>query len=95
MKIQIERSGGFAGISKKITLDTDDLPESIAKDLDNCLFCTPVPKSTNKSVKNRSADFFSYKISARKGKQSRTIEFNEYERDEKLKSIVDYILKRI
>lgn len=93
MKIEIERSGGLAGISKKIKLDTNDLPERMANDLDHCMFSTPIPSSTYKSVKRTSADSFSYKISVRKGRQLRTLEFNELEGNDKLRSIMDYILK--
>ena len=94
MKIEIERSGGFAGINKKIKLDTNDLPEKMANDLDHCMFSTPTPSSTYKSVKRTSADSFSYKISARKDGKLRTMEFIELEGNDKLRSIIDYILKR-
>ena len=93
MKIEIERSGGFSGINKKIKFDTNNLPEKMATDLDNCIFSVPTPRSAYKSVKRTSADSFSYKISVRKGEKLRTIEFNELEGDDKLRTIIDYILK--
>ena len=33
MKIEIERSGGFSGISKTIRFDTENLPKHIAHNL--------------------------------------------------------------
>ena len=68
MKIEIERSGGFAGIIKKITIDTENLPKDVAKDIEIHITKTKLTNRLSNASKRRVADCYYYKISTRQGK---------------------------
>lgn len=93
MKLEIERSGGFAGLTKKVTVDTKDLPNemvvSIIKYLDSAKSKSPSPiMSKNKRI----PDSYFYRISSKLGNK-KEVEFNESELDDILKVFIDYVFK--
>ncbi len=53
MKIEIERSGGFAGIIKKITMDTENLPKDMAKDIEKNISKTKLTNRLSNASKRR------------------------------------------
>jgi hypothetical protein len=93
MKIEIERSGGFAGIIKTITINTENLPKYMATTLEDCLSETLTLKRPPNKMKSRVADCYSYKISSHRGNKKQQFEFKELDVDKELKSVVDYIFK--
>ena len=93
MKIEIERSGGFAGIMKTITIDTKNLPKNMATRLEDSLSETLTLKQPPNKMKGKMADCYSYKISSQKGNKKQEFEFREFDVEKELKSVVDYIFK--
>ena len=53
MKIEIERSGGFAGIIKKITMDTENLPKDMANDIEKNISKTKLTNRLSNASKRR------------------------------------------
>ena len=96
MKIEIERSGGFAGIRKVIAIDTDKLPKSMASRIETYFSRQVDPKATYKTVTKKSnvADCYCYKISSQSKKMKQEIEFSEFDIDKELKLAVNYIFKK-
>jgi Emfourin len=94
MKIEIERSGGFAGLTKTITVDTEDLPSEMADNIKKHLADTKSKSSsTVMSKKKRVADSYFYRISGQLGKKKQEIELNESDVDDELKFFIDYVFR--
>ena len=94
MKIEIERSGGFAGLTKTITVDTEDLPSEMAGNIKKHLADTKSKSSsTVMSKKKRVADSYFYRISGQLGKKKQEIELNESDVDDELKFFIDYVFR--
>jgi hypothetical protein len=92
MKIQIERSGGFAGITREIMIDSKDLPRY----LDRMLKKSQTTKKKSLPLKsNRGADCYHFRVSKYDGKKKINIEFNELDLDEELRSFMNDLFKRI
>jgi hypothetical protein len=92
MKIQIERSGGFGGIIRKITVDTEELPKSLSNNLKNQLFRTKSYSNRFSSGKTKSADSYYYRITLYLGDEEEQIEFSEFDVDNKLRRMVNDLL---
>jgi hypothetical protein len=94
MKIDLERSGGFAGITKRITIDTIDLPEDIRTKLET-FFSQSIDlhKQRIMGKKNKTPDCYSYKMSGHKGNSTQEVVFGEFEVDKALKSAINYLFK--
>lgn len=94
MKIELERSGGFTGISKRVTVDTKKLPKNLAKRLESYLINnTEKQQKPGHKMKYRLADCYTYKISGQIGAGKVELNFNEFELTKDLKSAVNYILE--
>jgi hypothetical protein len=93
MKIEIERSGGFAGIIKRATIDTNRLPKDLASILEKHMFETKLNDQPSKTIKSRMADCFYYRISSGVGNRKKQIGFSEFEADKEIKRLVDYVFK--
>ena len=97
MKITVERSGGFAGLSNTFSADETTLTASEKQQIENLLRNSKFFKSTSK-VKNSAddesdskgaADYFVYRITIENddGKVS-TVEVNDMTMDSQLRSVV-------
>ncbi len=78
MRIEIERSGGFAGMRMHTTIDTETLPSEQAKELESLVdassfFELPATVSTPPS----GADRFNYKISIEAEGKKHTVETSD------------------
>lgn len=96
MKIEVERTGGFAGIRKLVTLDTDSLPKNVARIIEG-QFSIPIHlKRMSKTAtrKTSRADYYCYRISDVTEKKRQVFEVTEFDIDRELKSAVNYIFKR-
>lgn len=93
MKIRIERSGGFAGMSSSNELDSDMLPPSIESTVRELLEKKKLPRAKGLGRRIGSADYLSYKISIHDGNKQHVIQCNELEMDSNVKSLVNYIKK--
>jgi hypothetical protein len=94
MKIQIERSGGFTGIIKKITVDTENLPKDIANNIEKNLSKTKLANRLTYNKKSRVPDCYYYKISTHRGKNKQNIEFSEFDIDKELRTMVNSLFKK-
>ena len=95
MKIQIEKSGGFAGIIKTITVDTENLPKDIGLRLEEFFSKTVSTERRRMSKrKNKISDCFFYKLSIHNGEKEQAVEFTEFDPDRmELKSVIDHLFK--
>jgi hypothetical protein len=95
MKIQIEKSGGFAGIIKTITVDTENLPKDIGLRLEE--FFSKTENSERRKMssrKNNIRDCAFYKMSRRDRENMQEVEFTEFDTDGiELKSVIDRLFK--
>ena len=94
MKIEIERSGGFAGFTRGIIVESKDLPRSLAKLLEQSL-ANKKPSVPLTSNKNKSADCYHFKVSNCEGKKKIDIEFNELDLDKELRSLMNNLFKKV
>lgn len=96
MKIEVERSGGFAGIKKVVTVDTDSLPKNVARIIEGYFSGSVHPKRMSKAAarKNNKADYYCYRVSDLMDKRRQVFEVTEFEIDSELKFAVNYIFKK-
>lgn len=93
MKIEIERSGGLAGITKKITVDTENLPKDIQNGIEQQLTKTKLDNRTSNILKRATPDCYFYKISTQMGNRKRKMVFSEFEVDKDLRGAINNLLK--
>jgi hypothetical protein len=91
VRIKIERSGGFAGLSTKKELTQNNLPSNVS----NLIKSITQSKinSTKKKIPRGAADHYNYKITIQDGKKNHVIECNQFSIDNKLKSLIAYVEK--
>ncbi len=92
MRIKVERSGGFTGISVTSEMDGKDLPSDLMTAAKN-IMAIQKSSSTMKSTPKGAADHYTYKISIINGASRRVIECNQYNIQDDLKSLVKYVEK--
>ena len=73
-------------------INTDNLPSDFKDTVKNIL--TKKVKATHSPVPRRAADHLNYKIMIEDGNNSHVIESNQYDADEKLKSLISYVEKK-
>ena len=93
MKIRIERSGGFAGISLFKEMDTEELPPSLVRMAKKIIEDKKISSLPIKSHPRGSADHYTYKISIQDGTNLRVIECNQFTIGDDLRSLVRYVEK--
>ena len=94
MKIEIERSGGFAGITKKITVDTEKLPKNVGNNIEEHLTKKKLINTRPNTVKSKTADCYYYKISSQTGNEKQEIEFSEFDVDNKIRRMVNNLFSK-
>ncbi|HEY9246074.1 MAG TPA: protealysin inhibitor emfourin [Candidatus Methanoperedens sp.] len=78
MLIQLERTGGFGGIRKKIILDTGSLPPEEAKKFQELVETAGffgLPSGSRTQPKGQ--DRFQYRLSVETGKKKHSVEMGE------------------
>jgi hypothetical protein len=93
MKITVQKSGGFSGVSRYSEMYSDDLPSHLKKTLTNLVGKNEGSLGSLKLVPKGAADYYSYKITLDDGSNQRVIECNEYDIQDNLKSLVTYVEK--
>jgi hypothetical protein len=93
VKIKVEQSGGFAGISSSNEVDSGELPPSIKGTVRELLDKRRLPPTKDPGRRKVVADCIIYKIIIRNGKEDRVFEFNEREMESSIKSLINYIQK--
>ena len=94
MKIDFERTGGFAGMRMAILIDVDSLPDQEAQALrklvKNADFFSFSDVSSGKAV----PDSFQYRISIEDNQQKRTVEVGEMSLPDGLRPLGDDLNQR-
>ncbi|MBD2250913.1 protealysin inhibitor emfourin [Nostoc parmelioides] len=102
MRVLLERTGGFAGISKKINIDTSQLPQQQAEELSRLvtaanLFHIPtlpsdgVPPTVNYGLNPTGGDRFQYQITLEDNGKTHTIIVNEAALPHSLKMLIEWL----
>jgi hypothetical protein len=93
LKIKIERSGGFGGITSSSEMNVDKLTPvlegTVRKLLDNK--GSGMLKGTRPKG---AADYLNYKITLEEGPQNSVIECNQFDMNDDLKSLISYVESR-
>jgi hypothetical protein len=95
MRIQLERTGGVAGIKIRRSIDSAELPLEEAKKLEGMLrksrfFKLPAEMSSTTSGTDR----FHYRLTIETGEETRTVEAAEAEVPESLRPLLHWIESR-
>ena len=94
MKIHLERSGGFAGMTNSTTVDTQALAPNDAKELQNLIQKSKLFERSGKSEsKKGAADYFTYKITIQNGNKEQSMECNDVDIQADVKGLVDFVTK--
>jgi len=94
MKVTVERSGGFAGITTTFSADDATLTPSEKQQVDKLMESSKINKGTtsNKDDNKGAADYFVYRITVEKDDgNSQTLEVNDMTMDASLRSIIKSI----
>jgi hypothetical protein len=91
--IRVERSGGLAGIPISNEMDEKDLPSALIRTAKKIIEDKSVSSKSMKSSPKGAADHYSYKISIQDGANQNVIECNQFNIQDDLKSLVNYIEK--
>ena len=89
MKIKVERTGGFAGITTSNEIDSDDLPASMTNSVRHLLNGKAL--TTMPSIPKGAADHLNYKITIQNGNTGKTVECNQYNMSKQLKEIIKFV----
>jgi hypothetical protein len=95
MKIHFERSGGFAGISTSVTVDSNSVSfeeQNIVKNMVDTARFFELPSET--PLPKRGADYFKYKIRVETEEKSHTIKTNDMTMPSELRPLVNYLEKK-
>ena len=93
MRIRVERSGGFTGITISNEMDSKDLPSTlkdIAKKIMNNQRVSSIP---TKSTPIGAADHYSFKITFQDGVNRKVIECNQFDIQDDIKLLLRYVEK--
>jgi hypothetical protein len=93
VKIKIERTGGFTGLSSSNEIEVDKLPVPLDATVRELIDRRKLPQTKSSRKSKVGADYLSYKIIIKNGIKDRTIECNEIEMDSNLKLLVRYVQK--
>jgi hypothetical protein len=93
VRIKVERSGGFAGISSSNEIDADKLPTAIGGTVRELLRMRRPRANKDTGRLKGAADYLTYKITIQDGKKNHVIECKEFDMDDSLKSLVGYVQK--
>lgn len=94
MKIKLERSGGFAGITSSNEMDNDKLPPSLQSTVKDLLDKKKLTLAKDLGRPKGAADYLNYTITIQDGKKEHVIECNEFDMDSTVKSLVSFIQKQ-
>lgn len=91
MKIYFERTGGFAGLRKSISLDTDKMTPSESEKLHNMCNSANFSNPQKSESKNGTADFFHYKITVESKDGKRTIETSDLSMTPEFENLINFL----
>ena len=92
MKVHFERSGGFAGISTSVSLDTDKMPQDESAQLHQmCNSMNFFNLPSNLDAKSGAADLFRYKITVESKDGKHTVETTDQSMTPEFENFVNYL----
>ena len=89
MKVAMTRSGGFAGISKTIELDTEQLAAEDARTLERLVQTADV--FTLRSQTGGAPDRFAYVLTVEDGTRRHVVQMTEGAASPDLRALIDYL----
>ncbi|MBW4686974.1 MAG: hypothetical protein KME40_18170 [Komarekiella atlantica HA4396-MV6] len=94
MRISFERTGGFAGISKKKTFDTDSLPPNEAQELPRLVEAADLFKLPERiTSSNPQSDRFQYKLTLEDNGKQHTVTVSEAALPGTLRPLIEWLNK--
>ena len=94
MKIDFERTGGFAGMRMAVLIDVDSLPDQEAQALRNLVKNADFFNFSDTRPGKAVPDSFQYRISIEDNQQKRTVEIGEMSLPDALRPLVDDLNQR-
>ena len=95
MRISFERSGGFAGITTKTTVDEKDLAPEEAQELRQLVEGADFLNLSEKIVpRSPRPDRFQYELSLEESGRQHTVTMSEETLPEKLKPLVNWLMEK-
>jgi hypothetical protein len=93
LRIELTRSGGFAGLTSKLgELDTSELPEAEAREIEAMVEKANVPKLVAASpIRGKGADRFQYHLAIEDEGGRRELTVSEDQMPETLRPLVDRV----
>lgn len=77
VRAELERTGGFAGLTVRRGLDTAQLPDDQADQLRSLVTAAEAVSGTSAAGPPRGADRFTYRLQLRRGGHTATVAFSE------------------
>lgn len=93
MKVQFTRTGGVAGITLTVTLDTQQLPQAESDRLSRLLAAAAFfdqPKSLKSAAPG--ADRFQFRVTVEEGDRKKQVETDESSCPETFRPLLDYLI---
>ena len=95
MRILLERSGGFAGITVRRRLDSDDLPASETRRLQSLLRKSRFFELPSRLVSAEAApDRFEYRVTVETQGGTQTVEASDSAVPPELRPLLDWLMRR-
>jgi len=98
LRVRVERSGGFAGISRVWSLDTDDLdPDAVARlhtlvdDLHAAGLPAGTPEPGSPGAPPDVPDAFSYRVTVRRGQRRWQVVVRQDQAGEPLLALIEHV----
>jgi hypothetical protein len=95
MKVQFERTGGFAAIHTSLSLDTDSLPREESEKIKTMFEKANFFNLPQKEEVKTGADYFHYKITLETNDNKHTIETTDLSITPELEEIVSFFSNRV
>ena len=92
VQVEFRRSGGFAGIDVTATVDASELPAEQAETLTQLVAQRPV--AAKASPAPGAADQFSYEMTLRDGRRTRTLQWSEADVPDNVRPILASLTRR-
>ncbi len=94
MLIRLERTGGFAGLRRTVTIDTDTLPSEESRKLQEMVEAAGFFNLPEKfPLPTRGADYFIYRLIVEKDGKKHTVEVSEPSVPAELRPLIQSLLK--
>jgi hypothetical protein len=92
MRVSLERTGGFAGISKRINVDTNQLSQQNAEELSRLVAAADLFRLPAQIVSSqRQIDRFQYQITIEDNGQQHTVTAGEAALPYSLKTLIEWL----